>query len=78
MGNVEKGETVKNFLNTLADNNRLGILEGVCEKFGVLMSAAKGEIELVVQSANVSFTMAGQFQRKPQRDDRCDYAIGLF
>ncbi|KAL8797200.1 MAG: hypothetical protein Q9195_000667 [Heterodermia aff. obscurata] len=52
MGNVEKGETVKNFLKTLADNNRLGILEGVCEKFGILMSAAKGEIELVVQSAS--------------------------
>ena len=59
MGNVEKGETVKNFMKTLADNNRLGILEGVCEKFGILMSAAKGEMELVVQSASVSFTMAG-------------------
>lgn len=77
MGNVEKGETVKNFLKTLADNNRLGILEGVCEKFGVLMSAAKGEIELVVQSANVSFTMAGKFQRESTRDDHCDDAIGL-
>ncbi|CAF9931695.1 MAG: ATP synthase F0 subcomplex subunit OSCP atp5 [Heterodermia speciosa] len=52
MGNVEKSETVKNFLKTLADNNRLGILEGICEKFGILMSAAKGEMELVVQSAS--------------------------
>ena len=68
MGNVEKGETVKNFLKTLADNNRLGILEGVCEKFGVLMSAAKGEMELVVQSASVSFTMAGEAQRGDHRD----------
>ena len=60
MGNVEKGETVKNFLKTLADNNRLGILEGVCEKFGILMSAAKGEMELVVQSASVSINNGGR------------------
>ena len=44
---------VSNFLATLAENNRLGILKGVCEKFGVLMSAAQGEIELVVTSAQV-------------------------
>ena len=73
MGNVEKSETVKNFLKTLADNNRLGILEGICEKFGILMSAAKGEMELVVQSASVSFTMAGE----AQRDDHGDNAIGI-
>lgn len=54
MGNVEKGDTVKNFMKTLANNNRLGILEGVCEKFAVLIGAAKGELELVVQSASVS------------------------
>lgn len=54
MGNIEKGDTVKNFMKTLADNNRLGILEGVCEKFAVLMGAAKGELEMVVQSASVS------------------------
>ncbi|KAL8820589.1 MAG: hypothetical protein Q9191_007485 [Dirinaria sp. TL-2023a] len=52
MGSIDKGETVKNFLKTLADNNRLGILEGICEKFDVLMGAAKGELELVVQSAS--------------------------
>ena len=64
MGNVEKGETVKNFLKTLADNNRLGILEGVCEKFGILMSAAKGEMELVVQSASVSVNNGGRSPNK--------------
>lgn len=53
---ADKGETVKNFLETLADNNRLGVLEPVCEKFAVLMSAAKGEIELVVTSATVCKT----------------------
>ena len=41
-------------MKTLADNNRLGILQGVCDKFAVLMGAAKGELELVVQSASVS------------------------
>ncbi|KAK4101027.1 OSCP-domain-containing protein [Parathielavia hyrcaniae] len=45
------GETVKNFLATLAENNRLGLLPGVCNKFGELMSAARGEVEMVVTSA---------------------------
>jgi len=50
-GGADKGGTLKNFLNTLAENNRLGILEGVCDKFGTLMSAYKGEIEMLVTSA---------------------------
>ena len=54
MGNVEKADTVKQFLQTLAENNRLGILEGICDKFAVLMGAVKGELEMVVQSASVS------------------------
>lgn len=33
--------TVKNLLQTLAENNRLGHLQGVCEKFGELMSAKR-------------------------------------
>jgi F-type H+-transporting ATPase subunit O len=45
------GETVKNFLATLAENNRLGLLPGVCSKFTELMSAARGEVEMVVTSA---------------------------
>ncbi|KAM4059991.1 ATP synthase delta (OSCP) subunit [Hirsutella rhossiliensis] len=44
-------ETVKNFLDTLAENNRLGLLQGVCGKFGELMSAARGEVEMTVTSA---------------------------
>ncbi|KAI4118006.1 MAG: hypothetical protein LQ338_007474 [Usnochroma carphineum] len=51
MGPLDKGETVKNFLKTLSDNNRLGILQGVCEKFATLMGAARGEMELTVTSA---------------------------
>lgn len=52
-GGADKSGTVKNFLSTLAQNNRLGLLEGACEKFGELMSAGKGEIELRVVSAQV-------------------------
>ena len=42
---------MKNFLETLADNNRLKVLPGVSEKFAELMSAHKGEVELKVTSA---------------------------
>lgn len=52
MGGQDKGDTVKNFLKTLADNNRLGILQGVCEKFTTLMGAARGEIDLTITSAS--------------------------
>lgn len=47
----DQSDTIKNFLNTLADNNRLSVLEGVCEKFGTLMSAARGEVEMTITSA---------------------------
>ena len=53
-GGADKADTVKNFLKTLADNNRLSILEGVCEKFSTLMGAARGEVDLTVTSASVS------------------------
>ncbi|KAL1860590.1 ATP synthase F0 subcomplex subunit OSCP atp5 [Diaporthe australafricana] len=43
--------TVKNFLQTLAENNRLSLLGGVCTKFGELMSASRGEVEMTVTSA---------------------------
>jgi len=45
--------TVKNFLDTLAENNRLGLLQGVCSKFGQIMAAARGEVEMTVTSAQV-------------------------
>lgn len=53
MGGLDKGNTVKNFLQTLADNNRLSILESICEKFSTLMVAARGELDLVITSAQV-------------------------
>ena len=52
-GGQDKADTIKNFLTTLAENNRLGLLQGVCTKFNELMGAARGEIELTVTSAAV-------------------------
>ena len=47
-------EIVKNFFNELAANNRLSVLASVSEKFAQLMSAHRGEVELIVTSAAVS------------------------
>lgn len=54
-----KDATVKNFLDTLAENNRLSILGGVCEKFGQIMAAARGEVEMTVTSAQVRGALGG-------------------
>lgn len=54
-GAASSNEIVKNFLATLAENNRLGILPGVCEKFGEIIRASRGEVELIVTSAQVLF-----------------------
>ena len=51
IGVQDKGDTIKNFLNTLAANNRLSVLEGVTEKFALLMSASRGEVEMTITSA---------------------------
>lgn len=48
-----KNELLGNFFSTLAENNRLGVLQGVCEKFETLMGAYRGEIELNITSAQV-------------------------
>lgn len=52
-----QGSTIKNFLDALAENNRLGLLGGVCEKFETIHSAARGEVEMTVTSAQVRYTM---------------------
>ena len=57
LGGADKGGTVKNFLNTLAENNRLGLLEGVCDKFAQLISAHRGEVEVTITTAAVSFDL---------------------
>ncbi|KKA30499.1 hypothetical protein TD95_002089 [Thielaviopsis punctulata] len=43
--------TTKNFLNALAENNRLNLLEGAISKFSIIMAAARGEVEMTVTSA---------------------------
>lgn len=55
-GGADKGDTVKNFLKTLADYNRLSLLQSICGKFNELMSASKGELELTIVSATVSYS----------------------
>lgn len=54
MGTSDKGNTVRNFLKTLAENNRLGLLHDICEKFVTLTGAANGQMDLTVTSATVS------------------------
>jgi F-type H+-transporting ATPase subunit O len=51
-GVQDKSNTVQNFLATLAENNRLGVLEGVTAKFAELVSASRGEVELIITSAS--------------------------
>lgn len=50
-GGQDKAKIVVNFMETLAENNRLGLLQGICEKFGQLMGASRGEMDLVITSA---------------------------
>lgn len=52
-GGADKSGTVKNLLAALAENNRLGLLEGVTDKFTTLIGAARGELELTITSATV-------------------------
>jgi F-type H+-transporting ATPase subunit O len=47
------GETVNNFLSTLAENNRLALLPDITAKFNELIRAARGEVEVTVTSAQV-------------------------
>lgn len=51
VGVQDKTNIVFNFLNTLAENNRLSVLQGVTEKYAQLMSASRGEVELTITSA---------------------------
>lgn len=53
-------KTIKNLLEALAENNRLGMLGGVIDKFAVLMGAHRGEIEAVVTSAVVGPLMVSR------------------
>lgn len=70
LGVSDKEGTIKHFLDTLAENNRLSVLEGVAEKFTTLMSAYRGEVELTVISAAVRLTFV--IWRPKERRGRTD------
>lgn len=44
-------KTVTNFLNVLAENNRLSLLPAIADKFETLSNAAKGIVEATITSA---------------------------
>ncbi|KAI5838072.1 ATP synthase delta subunit-domain-containing protein [Morchella snyderi] len=48
---ISGDKTVKNLLEALAENNRLGLIGSVIDKFTVLMGAHRGEVEAVITSA---------------------------
>ena len=50
---IASDKTVKNLLEVLAENNRLGLLRGVIDKYSTLMGAHKGVVEAIVTSALV-------------------------
>ena len=54
MKTVGQDKTIQNLLGVLAENNRLGLVNGIIEKFDALMSAHRGEVEAVITSATVS------------------------
>lgn len=48
-------KTVKNLLEALAENNRLGLIGNVIDKFTILMGAHRGEVEAIITSATVGY-----------------------
>ncbi|KAG0634154.1 OSCP/delta subunit of ATPase [Tuber brumale] len=49
---IASDKTVKNLLEVLAENNRLGLLRGVIDKYSTLMGAHKGVVEVVITSVS--------------------------
>ncbi|PWW72761.1 F1 complex, OSCP/delta subunit of ATPase [Tuber magnatum] len=49
---IASDAAVKNLLEALAENNRLGLLRGVIDKYSTLMDAHKGVVEAVITSAS--------------------------
>lgn len=52
---ISGDKTVKNLLEALAENNRLGLIGSVIDKFTILMGAHRGEVEAVITSATVGY-----------------------
>ena len=52
-GGAEATKAVKNLLEVMSENGRLGMLDGVVAAFEKIMRAHKGEVDVVVTSAQV-------------------------
>jgi len=50
-GSAEATKAVKNLLEVMSENGRLGMLDGVVSAFEKIMRAHKGEVDVVVTSA---------------------------
>jgi len=50
-GGAEATKAVKNLLEVMSENGRLGMLDGVVAAFEKIMRAHKGEVDVVVTSA---------------------------
>jgi len=52
-GGAEATKAVRNLLEVMSENGRLGRLEGVFTAFEKIMRAHKGEVDVIVTSAQV-------------------------
>ena len=50
-GSADASKAVKNLLGVMSENGRLGHLDAVVDAFDKIMRAHKGEVEVVVTSA---------------------------
>lgn len=50
---IGQDKAIGNLLGIMAENNRLGLINGVIDQFGTLMKAHRGEVEAIVTSAQV-------------------------
>ncbi|KAK4697134.1 hypothetical protein P7C71_g895, partial [Lecanoromycetidae sp. Uapishka_2] len=62
MGGQDKGDTVKNFLQTLADNNRLGILQGVLI-YGKVNPDIKGGLIVEIGDRTIDLSVSAKIAK---------------
>jgi F-type H+-transporting ATPase subunit O len=55
-GSAEANKAVKNLLQVMSENGRLGHWDGVVNAFEKIMRAHKGEVDVIVTSAQVYAT----------------------
>jgi F-type H+-transporting ATPase subunit O len=57
-GNAEATRAVKNLLEVMSENGRLGQWDGVVSAFEKIMRAHKGEVDVIVTSAQVRTSLS--------------------